>query len=90
VHITRELLVKFAREYVAKKTRPSNDIVAVYLTGSVLTEDPLIGGSTDIDLVVVHKENPLFEREVQRISYEFRLTCSTITSPSTPFTAVCA
>ena len=73
MHITRELLVKFAREYVAKKTRPSNDIVAVYLTGSVLTEDPLIGGSTDIDLVVVHKENPLFEREVQRISYEISL-----------------
>ncbi len=46
VHITRDLLVKFAREYVAKKTRPSNDIVAVCLTGSVLTEDPLIGGST--------------------------------------------
>ncbi len=73
MHITRDLLVKFAREYVAKKTRPSNDIVAVYLTGSVLTEDPLIGGSTDIDLVVVHKENPLFEREVQRISYEISL-----------------
>ncbi len=73
MHITRDLLVKFAREYVAKKTRPSNDIVAVYLTGSILTEDPLIGGSTDIDLVVVHKENPLFEREVQRISYEISL-----------------
>ncbi|HNW94566.1 MAG TPA: hypothetical protein PKL60_00100 [Anaerolineaceae bacterium] len=73
MHITRDLLVKFAREYVAKKTRQSNDIVAVYLTGSVLTDDPLIGGSTDIDLVVVHKENPLFEREVQRISYEISL-----------------
>ncbi len=73
MHITRDLLVKFAREYVAKKTRQSNDIVAVYLTGSILTEDPLIGGSTDIDLVVVHKENPLFEREVQRISYEISL-----------------
>ena len=73
MHITRDLLVKFSREYVAKKTRPSNDIVAVYLTGSILTEDPLIGGSTDIDLVVVHKENPLFEREVQRISYEISL-----------------
>jgi hypothetical protein len=73
VHITRDLLVKFAREYVAKKLRQSNDIEAVYLTGSVLTDEPLIGGSTDIDLVVVHKENPPTEREVQRISYEISL-----------------
>lgn len=73
MHITRDLLVKFAKDYAAKKLRQTNDIVAVYFTGSILTEDPLIGGSTDIDLVVVHKENPLFEREVQRISYEISL-----------------
>lgn len=71
--ITRELLVKFAREYVAKKLRQKADITAAFLTGSVLTDDPLIGGCTDIDLVVVHKERPSQEREVQRVSYEISL-----------------
>jgi hypothetical protein len=66
----QEMLYKLARDYVARKTRGTNDLVSVYLTGSVLHDEPLLGGTTDIDLVVVHKEHPLVEREVQRVSYE--------------------
>lgn len=66
----QELLYKLARDYVARKTRGANDLVSVYLTGSVLHDEPLLGGTTDIDLVVVHKEHPTVEREVQRVSYE--------------------
>jgi hypothetical protein len=68
--ISSELLTKLAREEVARRTRSNHDIVAIYITGSALSEEPLIGGSTDIDLVFVHKENPPVEREVKRISYE--------------------
>ena len=44
MRITQELLIKFAQDYVTKQIRKPNDIVAVYLTGSVLTSEPLIGG----------------------------------------------
>ena len=73
MRITQELLIKFAQDFVTKQTRKPNDIVAVFLTGSVLTPEPLIGGTTDIDLVMVHKEDPAVEREVQRVSYEISL-----------------
>jgi hypothetical protein len=73
MRITQELLIKFAQDYVSKHTRKPNDIVAVYLIGSVLTPEPLIGGTTDIDLVMVHKEDPAVQREVQRVSYEISL-----------------
>ncbi len=70
MYISSELLNKLAREEVARATRGQHDIVAIYLTGSALTEEPLLGGTTDIDLVFVHKEDPPIEREVRRLSYE--------------------
>lgn len=70
MNITNELLAKLTKDFVAKRARQEKDLVAIYLTGSTLRGDPLLGGTTDIDLVFVHKENPEFEREVQRISYE--------------------
>lgn len=66
----QEILYKLAREYIARKTRSSNDLVSVYMTGSVLRGEPLLGGTTDIDLVMVHKEHPALEREVRRVSNE--------------------
>jgi len=73
MRITPELLRKLALEHVNKRLNQPNDIVAVYLTGSVLGEEPLLGGTTDIDLVMVHKEDPPIEREIVRISYEISL-----------------
>lgn len=73
MHISADLLIRLANEAIAKRLRQPNDIVAIYLTGSVLKEDSLIGGTTDIDLVMVHKEIPETEREIQRISYEISL-----------------
>ncbi|MFZ3070001.1 MAG: hypothetical protein WA110_02620, partial [Anaerolineaceae bacterium] len=73
MHITQDLLIKFAKDHIAKRLRQPNDIVAIYLAGSVLTPEPLIGGTTDVDMVFVHKENPPVEREVLRVSYEISL-----------------
>lgn len=70
MNITNELLIKLTKDFVAKRVRQNKDLVAVYLTGSTLSGEPLLGGTTDIDLVFVHKEDPAVEREVQRISYE--------------------
>lgn len=73
MRITQEMLIKIAKDHVAKRVRKENDLVAVYLTGSVSQGDPLLGGSTDIDLIFVHKEEPPLKREVLRVSYEISL-----------------
>lgn len=73
MRINQEMLIKIARDHVAKRERKEKDLVAVYLTGSVSEGDPLLGGSTDIDLVFVHKEEPPIKREVLRVTYEISL-----------------
>ena len=56
MRINSEMLIKTARDHVAKRLRQPNDIVAVYLTGSDTSEEPLLGGTTDIDMVFVPYE----------------------------------
>ena len=73
MRISQEMLIKIAKEHVAKRVRREKDLVAVYLTGSVSEGDPLLGGSTDIDLIFVHKEEPPLKREVLRVTYEISL-----------------
>ena len=70
MRITQDMLIKLAKDLVAERARKDNDLVAVYLTGSVAQGDPLLGGSTDIDLTFVHKEQPPVKREVLRVTYE--------------------
>src|SRR5690606_1906676 len=73
VRITQDMLIKIAKDHVAKRIRREKDLVAVYLTGSVSEGEPLLGGSTDIDLIFVHKEEPPLKREVLRVTYEISL-----------------
>ena len=73
MRINSEMLTKTARDHVARRLRQPNDIVAVYLTGSVTSAEPLLGGTTDIDMVFVHKEDPAQPREVLRVTYEVSL-----------------
>ena len=73
MRINQEMLIKIAKEHVAKRVRREKDLVAVYLTGSVSDGDPLLGGSADIDLIFVHKEEPPLKREVLRVTYEISL-----------------
>ena len=73
MRITQDMLIKIAKDHVAKRIRREKDLVAVYLTGSVSEGEPLLGGSTDIDLIFVHKEEPPLKREVLRVTYEISL-----------------
>lgn len=70
MRVTPDMLVKLAKDHLARRMRQPNDIIAVYLTGSVLRPEPLLGGTTDIDMVIIHKENPAVAREVLRVSTE--------------------
>ncbi len=54
MRITPEILQKLARDTVAQRTRSDRDVVAVYLQGSLLRDDPLLGGTADIDLFFIH------------------------------------
>lgn len=73
MRITQELLRKLAQDHVSRRIHQETDIVAAYLTGSVLTSEPLLGGTTDIDIVIVHEKDYFIEREIARVTNELSL-----------------
>lgn len=73
MRITQDLLRKYAQETVKRRQRSELDLHAAYLTGSILGNSPLLGGTTDIDLVFVHKFNIPVERECERLTPEVSL-----------------
>jgi hypothetical protein len=76
MRITPEILHKLARDTVAQRTRSDRDIIAVFLHGSLLREEPLLGGTADIDLFFIHSEAPLFAREITRVNDDVHLDIS--------------
>ena len=73
MHITRETLLQAARNHVAQRVRTDHSLMTVYVVGSLLSADPLLGGTADIDLVFVHNSEPETPREVLRLSNEITL-----------------
>ncbi len=49
------------------------DLLAVYLQGSLLGEDPVLGGTADIDLVFIYNNDPGRPREIVRLTDEVHL-----------------
>lgn len=73
MRITRDHLLRLARENVQIRLQRDRRMVCAYLTGSLLTDEPLLGGTADIDLVFVHDSEPYTNREVVRLSDEVHL-----------------
>ncbi len=73
MRITKDLLHKYAIETVKQRQRSEPDLHAVYLTGSVLSDNPMLGGTTDIDMVFVHKYQAPVQREVVPLTREVSL-----------------
>ena len=73
MRITRDLLLSTAKETVKRATFGNHDLVCAYLTGSLVLDDPLIGGSTDIDLIYVHNVDAPCSREIIPMADEFHL-----------------
>jgi hypothetical protein len=73
MRITREHLTKIAVETAAQRCRADRTIVSAFLAGSVLSDEPLLGGTTDIDLFLIHDSEPLSPREIVRVSPEVHL-----------------
>lgn len=73
MRITRDTLLKIARDTAAQRVRTHHRLICVYLTGSLLTEEPLLGGTGDIDLMCVHDSEPPLRREIVRLVDEIHL-----------------
>lgn len=70
--ITQERLITLAQETVDRWAK-RRAILAAYLIGSVLDKDPLLGGTTDIDIVIIEHDPPLIERQIQPLSDDVHL-----------------
>jgi hypothetical protein len=73
MRITRETLLKIARDTITLRAHERRGLVAAYLCGSLLEEEYLLGGTTDIDLVLVHTEPVEIKREIVSLTDEIHL-----------------
>lgn len=68
MRLTQNTLLKAAKTYVTQRTARDKHIICVYLTGSIIDDRPLLGGTADIDLVFVHDDVPESPREIVRFT----------------------
>jgi len=73
MRITRETLIRVARETAQKRALSDPGLAAAYLTGSLRTENPFLGGATDVDIVFVHQEMPKVRREIVPVTADISL-----------------
>ncbi|MBN1667636.1 MAG: hypothetical protein JW862_11125 [Anaerolineales bacterium] len=74
MQLTPEILMQFAETTVDKLARMDASVHAAYLRGSVvMPENPLLGGTTDIDLVFIHSWTPKVGREILRLTDDVHL-----------------
>jgi len=73
MRITRDLLLNTARDTIKRQTYGGHDLVSAYLTGSLIYDEPLLGGITDIDLIYIHSVDIPCRREIVPITEEIHL-----------------
>jgi hypothetical protein len=76
MRVTRESLIRIAKETAQERVFNDKSIIAAYLTGSLLTDDPFLGGVTDIDLVLVTASAPPMSREIVSLTPDFHVDIS--------------
>jgi hypothetical protein len=74
MQISAEQLRKYAETTVEKLVEGNFGILAVYLTGALVTEEtPFLGGTADVDLVIVHIGDPEVRREMQAVNEDIHV-----------------
>lgn len=74
MRVTRDTLIRIAKETAQERAFNDRDIVAAYLTGSLVDQpDPMLGGAADIDLIFVHAAAPMQKRELVKLTPDFHL-----------------
>ena len=77
MRVTRESLIRIAKETAQERAFNDQDIIAAYLTGSLVSDtDPLLGGTADIDLIFVRANEPKQRREFVKLTPDFHLDIS--------------
>src|ERR1041385_1556377 len=78
MRVTRESLIRIAKETTQQRTFSDASIIAVYLTGSLVNADidPMLGGTADIDIIFVHADQPKYRREFVKLTPDFHLDIS--------------
>lgn len=70
--VSREKLIDLASTETEKRA-DNGDVISAYIIGSVASGDPIIGGTADVDLVLIHEMSPPFDREIHPLSMDFHL-----------------
>jgi hypothetical protein len=73
MRVNRGTLLKIANDTVSQRARQDRGIISAYMCGSVLGDDYLLGGTTDIDLTFIHVDAIAEEREIVRLTDEIHL-----------------
>jgi hypothetical protein len=76
MRVTRDSLIRIAKETTQERAYNDPEIIAAYLTGSLLSAEPMLGGTADIDLVFVYKNQPAKTREFVKLTPDFHLDIS--------------
>jgi hypothetical protein len=77
MRVTRESLIRIAKETAQERAFNDRGIIAAYLTGALVSDsDPLLGGTADIDIILVHAEEPQNKREFVKLTPDFHLDIS--------------
>lgn len=77
MRVTRESLIRIAKETAQERAFNDRDIIAAYLTGSLISAaDPMLGGAADIDIIFVHADEPKHRREFAKLTPDFHLDIS--------------
>jgi len=76
MRVTRESLLRIAKETAQERAYNDPEIIAAYLTGSLLNIEPMLGGTADIDIVFVYKSKPQRSREFVKLTPDFHLDIS--------------
>jgi hypothetical protein len=76
MRVTRESLIRIAKETAQERAYNDPEIIAAYLTGSLLNVEPMLGGTADIDIVLVCRNTPQKAREFIKLTPDFHLDIS--------------
>jgi hypothetical protein len=78
MRVTRESLIRIAKETTQQRSFNDSSIIAAYLTGSLVyaETDPMLGGTADIDIIFVHTDQPKYRREFVKLTPDFHLDIS--------------
>jgi hypothetical protein len=76
MRITRDTLLKIAKDTVRQRVEADHGIIAAFLIGSMLDEDPFLGGTADVDLLFIADQDPGIQREIVQLNPEVHIDIS--------------